>query len=423
MTKELPEPEKSNHENFEVSDWVYVPGFGMAKITVFSRKFKATGDRTFTMVQTPMQSVSGMVQKSRGQLGNNRSPIAERIPFSPASGKEVFEEIIKQAYTPQDKQFDNIDQLIEHVGKLINSEDPVDVGRAWAYMAGRSNHEKIKEFAKQAINIFLSHRMYIDVILDEKIKLPNKKNLTQAGDNNVAILPPLHKAITPLVGETVTPPQMPENILAVKSTTPIATTPTRKKNPKSKRVKKQKKTKRGKTPPSEKPVEEDTKLPKESTVQEPEEAAEPISFEKPAEMTIEERQETALNEYFNEIAENSNEAQNNELYYLQLMLFSDEISALSFKQKYLILHELYGQEGRKQHVMSTINDLHQARKKLDDRNYNQTIGSAFTEFVRITQKGVSLEFESEEIKEILDADGAEDRVYDRIGERHFALRR
>jgi len=466
----------SNHDSFEQGQWVYVPSFGIAKITAFKNKGDTTSKQTFTIVQNPMEFVNGITKKNKGVAAGSRSRIAEHIPFSTASGKDVFEEIIKEAHTPQNKKFDNIDQLLEHVGALMNSTDPVDVGRAWAYMSGRMKDERVNKFAKRAIEIFLSHRMYVDVI--QTGKLPSPPNLTQASGQNNAILPT--KIVTPLIGETVTPPTLPTNIWEIAPVTAKSASakPKRKKPQKPKRVKKPKKKKGGQPDPAQKLGEDNTPAPEEEiqeteeatvvieetpeavtvetatidiveevepevieAVKEPEEpiaekpeeaeqpqekptaepVAEPVRFEKPADMTTEEYEETVLNDYFNAIAENVNDAEHNELYYLQLMFATKEMNALSFKQKYLVLHELYGQAERGD-VISTINSVHKSRKPISAGNYKSNVRAAFNEFVNIAERDLTMIYDSQETKDLLNADGTEERVYNRIGERHFSLK-
>lgn len=249
--------------------------------------------------------------------------------------RETFDKALEEAWTPQEPRFDNLEDLKNHAVQLLNSKDLVDVGRAYSYVWGQPGNGA-KAIAIQAIKILLTQKGYLDyiqrgLVFDTKAFISVSKKLE---------LPKSEGPITFLKGQDPAEQEKKEVLDSSNADSIIET----------------------EIPPYQP-------------------------------RTLEERQLYQLNSYFNELAENMDQENFTKLSFLIAIFNNPKTDQMAFHQRYIILHELFGEQENTNNVVNTVRQLGASKKarKISPQNYRTVMRSAFKEISHIIDQDLSLE--------------------------------
>jgi len=296
-------------------------------------------------------------------------------PFS----QEELDEAIRQAGLMQEPRFENLKEAEKHAANvLMNSDDLSDIGRAYAY-AYQHSSAAMRGIVIKAIAILTSVKGYHDFIL--KKQAYDQNALLRTGKR--LILPQPNAPITPLLGQ--------EESISLEPR-PITETEL---------------------------ILDDTKVDIVVEASESEvtlELLNPVSAEVDTNIT----QEQALDNYFNEISDQVNDAEYFELSYLHAVFQKEQADQISFRQKYIILHDLFDGNNREK-VVETTNRLNQetGKKAFNLGDYRKRSKGAFNELMRITEGALRLYVSEDEANN----SDAFDRLGNKIETRHQKLNR
>lgn len=282
----------------------------------------------------------------------------------PLPSREDVAKAMEQSITPQQPQCADLPKAIERAKQLIASKNIIDVGRAYAYLHRQTGVATIN-VAFQARHILMTAYCFYEK--------GEKFNYTQIYKAREKIFKKIPSYITPFIGQK----------------------PTLSHELEAQRKEREEREEKNKAPVS-KPN---------------------LQFEKPVELSLEEKQEQKLTEYFYEIVgllnpeESQNQEASHELAFLYAVFQADEANNFNFKQRYIVLHEAFGEKA-KADIIKDINELSpiKAKKRLSEGNYKPTMGGALNEIIRIMDQNPQLELD-QEVAEDKDAFG---RLYERM---------
>jgi len=379
---------------YKSGDYVYVRGWGMAKVTdqenvINADDFKQPRALPTLMNKDPLAAFKAQLPGITGQAANVPPLMAAKpqtpkyiqiviLPEDAVKGRKTFavtpddpkllepftqedlDRAMKEAWTPQDQQFDDLASLEKHVKMLINSDDLADIGSAYSYACGQPGHF-MRAAVMQTVKMLICQKGYLDFI--EKGQSFGAKEIMRAGKR--LQFPNANNRITFLKGQEPTPAEpAPES---VETQTPTAT---------------------------EAPV---------------------SAISDNAPKSKDERRFDKLDGYFNQIAEGVDDETFFELSYLIAIFNSPQANQIAFHQRYIILHELFGDNKDNRDVLDTVRKLGHSRKarSISPHNYDKAVKDAFKAMANLIDEGeMSLEV-NEEAAEHPDA-------YERLGDRVFA---
>lgn len=385
----------ANNKMYKPGDYVYFAGWGIGKVETqpvigtspdfIPQQTKPDPLRDLLRKDEPKSApfILGMTQKPdhpkhlrvtiipEDRINDDNTHIVENgirhlvDPFD----QETLDRAIEECGKVQEPRFDDLKDVRDHVQKLINSPNLVDVGRAYAYAYGHEDNLALKGFVVQAVKILISQKGYLDFIAKGRSYDGNELRRTGRRLN----LPKPQGPITPLIGQEPAVQDTPTSDTAAN-------------------------------------LIQESEEPKPNTSAPKEEPA-------PQPQTIEQRQDETLLNYFNEIAtqtKTDDVQKYQELCFLYGIFSHEKADQLNFRQKYIILQELFGPRENRDSVIQHIRVLGESKssRNLTKAKYKSATQAAFSAITNVIESEGGLSLEVHE--DAADHPEAFDRLVDRI---------